>query len=142
MYFSKSRREALRRQFNGCCAYCGETLPLQGWHAEAISEELVKGGVVPVCTTCRQIKGNASPEEFRALLAVQVERALRHSVNFRTAMRFGLVSQQVKKVEFWFQRCSNAHGLKTDKAMDTPAASHDPARDPRQTRSETAGNNV
>jgi len=57
-------------------------------------------------------------------------------------MRFGLVSQQVKKVEFWFQRCSNAHGLKTDKAMDTPAASHDPARDPRQTLSETAGNNV
>lgn len=118
MHLSKSKREALRRRFNGCCAYCGETLPACGWHAEAISEEFVQGGIAPVCTSCRTIKGNSSPDEFRTLLAEQVERAMRHSINFRTAMRFGLVSQRAERVEFWYQRCDGVRPDKSDKAQD------------------------
>lgn len=142
MHLSKSKREALRQQFNGCCAYCGEVLPAQGWHAEAISQELVDGGVIPVCYTCRQIKGNASPEEFRALLAEQVERALRHSVNFRTAMRFGLVSERSDKVEFWFQRCGALGGRNKGTTQDIPARSFLPERELHQTQADTSGKNL
>ncbi|MDI6955844.1 HNH endonuclease [Pantoea sp. Pa-EAmG] len=104
MRLSKNKREALAQKFGGCCAYCGETLPVRGWHAEFIDEKYVSGGMVAVCTDCRESKGNASPEAFRILLAEQVNRAQRHSINFRNALRFGLVCQVTKPVQFWFER--------------------------------------
>ncbi|EQA5708464.1 HNH endonuclease [Cronobacter sakazakii] len=104
MRLSKSQREALSQKFSGCCAYCGHKLPARGWHAELISEEYVSGGMVAVCPDCSISKGTSSPEGFRTLLAEQVERAQRHSINFRTALRFGLVCQVEVPVKFWFER--------------------------------------
>lgn len=104
MRLSKNKREALRQQFNGCCAYCGNELPDRGWHAEAIGEEYVSGGLAAVCTDCREAKGSATPEAFRSILAEQVERAQRSSINFRTALRFGLVCKVKEPVLFWFER--------------------------------------
>ncbi|MEA5217536.1 HNH endonuclease [Enterobacter cloacae] len=104
MKLSSVKREALRMQFGGCCAFCGSELPVRGWHAEFIGEDFVVGGVVAACTDCRNSKGNATPEAFRALLAGQVERAKRHSANFRTALRFGLVCSVKTPVRFWFER--------------------------------------
>lgn len=104
MRLSKNKREALRQQFNGCCAYCGNELPDRGWHAEAIGEEYVSGGLAAVCTDCREAKGSATPEAFRSILAEQVDRAQRSSINFRTALRFGLVCPVAAPVHFWFER--------------------------------------
>ncbi|ORM59730.1 hypothetical protein HA45_22505 [Pantoea rodasii] len=137
MYLSKSKREALRKQFLGRCAYCGEPLPARGWHAESICRKLVAGGVVPVCPSCRKVKGNASPEAFRALLAEQVERALRHSAHFRTAVRFGLVNQQADNVEFWFQRCGVSGGRNKGAIQDVPARRFLPERALHQVQAET-----
>jgi hypothetical protein len=106
MSLSKSKREELRQQFDGGCAFCGSELPNRGWHAENIGEEYVAGGLVAVCTECWSSKGKASPEAFRAMLDEQVERAQRHSSNFRMALRFGLVSQTRAPVKFWFERCT------------------------------------
>lgn len=104
MSLSKTKREVLRRQFGGCCVFCGNTLPPRGWHADYIGEEYVSGGIAAICTDCRVAKGNATPEAFRTIIAEQVERAQRHSVNFRTALRFGLVSHVDTPVQFWFER--------------------------------------
>lgn len=103
MRLTKTKREALGQRFDGCCAYCGGKLPARGWHAEFIDEQYVSGGMIPVCPDCSMAKGNSSPEAFRTLLAEQVERAQRHSINFRNAMRFGLVCQVKTQVEFWFE---------------------------------------
>ncbi|MEQ9928018.1 HNH endonuclease [Pectobacterium parvum] len=104
MKLSKTKREALRQRFCGCCAFCGSELPIRGWHAEFIGEEYISDGYVAVCPECREAKGNATPEAFRAILAEQVERAQRHSINFRTALRFGLVCKVKEPVKFWFER--------------------------------------
>lgn len=109
MKLTKTKREVLRRKFGGCCAYCGSELPARGWHAERCEADfaLLPGecrGLMPVCTECRTSKGNASAEAFRVLLSQQVYRAQRHSVNFRTAMRFGLVRETAAPVEFWFEK--------------------------------------
>lgn len=111
MNLSKRKREALREQFRGRCAFCGSKLPAREWHAEFIGEEYVQGGIAPVCTECRTAKGNASPEAFRALLAEQVERAQRHSANFRTALRFGLCRVKADPVVFWFESCQSPHAI-------------------------------
>nr|WP_254302967.1 HNH endonuclease [Rahnella sp. BCC 1045] len=91
-------------KFDGCCAFCGDVLPAQGWHAECIDTECVPGGLVPVCTECSTSKGEVSLDEFRALLSQQVDRAHRNSSNFRTALRFGLVSKTGVPVKFWFEK--------------------------------------
>lgn len=104
MKLTKQKREELRMQFGGGCAFCGSELPARGWHAERIGEDCVSGGLVAVCSECRSSRGNTSPEAFRLLLSEQVERAQRHSVNFRTALRFGLVSETAAPVVFWFEK--------------------------------------
>lgn len=103
MRLSKTKREELRLQFGGGCAYCGSELPNRGWHAEVIGEEFVESGLVAICTECWSSKGKASPDAFRAMLEGQVERAQRHSINFRMALRFGLVSPTKTPVKFWFE---------------------------------------
>lgn len=113
MNLSKNKREALRNQFGGCCAYCGEQLPDRGWHAELIGEEYISGGLAAVCRDCRVTKGNATPEAFRAILAEQVERAQRSSINFRTALRFGLVCKVKEPVQFWFERQQRSQSMTT-----------------------------
>ncbi|XXN66804.1 HNH endonuclease (plasmid) [Enterobacter ludwigii] len=119
MHLSKSKREALRRQFNGCCAFCGSKLPAREWHAEFIGEEYVQGGIAAVCTECRSAKGNASPEAFRALLAEQVERAQRHSANFRMALRFGLCHVKAEPVVFWFEHCESSPAVSSAPTLIT-----------------------
>ncbi|NWC64012.1 HNH endonuclease [Cedecea sp. P7760] len=124
MNLSKRKREALREQFRGCCAFCGSKLPSREWHAEFIGEDYVKGGIVAVCTECRSTKGSASPEAFRELLSQQVERAQRHSVNFRTALRFGLCRVKVSPIVFWFERCESSPAVTFSPNLATP---HNPA---------------
>ncbi len=116
MKLTKIKREALRMQFGGCCAFCGGKLPDRGWHAEELGEACVAGGIAAVCGECHSSRGNASPEAFRAMLAEQVERAERHSINFRTALRFGLVSPTRAPVEFWFERCTAERSVKSQSA--------------------------
>lgn len=120
MNLTKRKREALREQFRGRCAFCGSKLPAREWHAEFIGEEYVQGGIAPVCKECRATKGNASPEAFRALLAEQVERAQRHSANFRTALRFGLCRVKADPVVFWFESCQSSHAATSAPTLNTP----------------------
>lgn len=121
MNLTKRKREALREQFRGRCAFCGSKLPAREWHAEIIGEDYVQGGIAPVCTECRSAKGNATPEAFRALLAEQIERARRHSINFRTALRFGLCHIKAEPVIFWFERCESSHAITP---TPTPTSPH------------------
>lgn len=109
MKLTKSKRELLRKKFDGRCGYCGGELPIRGWHAESIGTEHVAGGLVTVCRDCRVIKGSACISGFRAILSEQVQRAHRQSVNFRTALRYGLVEEAKTLVVFWFETRSKHH---------------------------------
>lgn len=91
-------------KFGGHCAFCGSDLPERGWHAEKIEPGILSDDLIPVCSECSSSKGNASTEVFRVLLSEQVTRAQRHSVNFRNALRFGLISETAAPVVFWFEK--------------------------------------
>ncbi|WP_099319794.1 HNH endonuclease [Erwinia amylovora] len=119
MKLSKTTREKLRKQFSCGCAFCGSPLPPTGWHAEQIGEEYVEGGLIAICKECRTTKGNATTETFRALLAEQVERARRHSINFRTALRFGLCRVKKEPIVFWFEQCQSSNAVTATQDLTT-----------------------
>lgn len=130
---TKKQRAELRMKFGGRCAYCGCDLPEKGWHAdhvEAVHRKLeideiarAKGkfklkptgevfrpendkleNLFPACAPCNLFKSVFDIEEFRRQISYQAGRALKTSVNFRTAERFGLVEVIDKPVVFWFEQ--------------------------------------
>ncbi|ELQ6126734.1 HNH endonuclease [Cronobacter sakazakii] len=132
MKLTKKQRDELRMKFDGRCAYCGCELPEKGWHADhvepvhrkfEIDEEARSKGqwrlrqtgeffcphndklenLFPACAPCNLFKSVFDIEEFRRQIAFQAGRALKTSVNFRTAERFGLVQVIDKPVVFWFE---------------------------------------
>jgi hypothetical protein len=115
MKLTKRKREELRMKFGGGCAYCGEKLPTSGWQVNyvdplqspAVQEDtdfLMSENIVAACRECSQLKGTNSLEVFRIQIMKQTERAHRNSVNFRNAVRFGLVSKNHSPVIFWFEK--------------------------------------
>jgi hypothetical protein len=58
----------------------------------------------PSCHHCNNYKGVFSLDEFRRMIASQIELCRRYSRNFRTAERFGFVSVSVPdEVRFYFE---------------------------------------
>ncbi|WP_432409825.1 HNH endonuclease [Serratia marcescens] len=130
---TKAQRAELREKFGGRCAYCGCVLPEKGWHADHVEavyrkleideEARAKGkfklkqtgevfrpendrfeNLYPACAPCNLFKSTYDIEEFRRQIGYQAGRALKTSVNFRTAERFGLVEVKDVPVVFWFER--------------------------------------
>lgn len=58
----------------------------------------------PACAPCNLFKSSFSLELFRSEISKQAERAMKTSVNHRTAMRFGLIVETGIEVEFWFEK--------------------------------------
>ncbi|KIU31179.1 HNH endonuclease [Atlantibacter hermannii] len=133
MKLNKTQRAELRMKFGGRCAYCGCELPEKGWHADhveavyrklEIDEQARQQGkwklkqtgdvfrpqhdtlsnLFPSCAPCNLFKSVFDVEEFRRQISFQAGRALKTSVNFRTAERFGLVVVIDKPVVFWFEK--------------------------------------
>lgn len=134
MKLTKKQRKEVWEKSGGKCWYCGVDLPDKGWHAdhmEAVIREtaiirvnsnsryshktVCTGGmlrpekhdisnIVPACAPCNLFKSTFGVEFFRKEIELQVERARRSSVNFRTAERFGLIEVKTVPVVFWFER--------------------------------------
>ncbi|HHT0091503.1 TPA: HNH endonuclease [Raoultella planticola] len=133
MALTKKQRAELRMKFGGRCAYCGCELPEKGWHADhvqpvhrklEIDEDARRQGkwrlrqtgefylpkndnlenLFPACAPCNLFKSVFDVEEFRRQIAFQAGRALKTSVNFRTAERFGIVQIIDRPIVFWFER--------------------------------------
>ena len=133
MKLTPKQRSVLRMKFGGCCAYCGCQLPEKGWHAdhvEAIHRKLeideaarAKGiwklrqtgesfmpqndnleNLFPACAPCNLFKSVFDIEEFRRQVAYQAERAIKTSLNARTALRYGQIQLTESPIVFWFEK--------------------------------------
>jgi len=85
-----------------------------GYTSETVQKLLDNGGMlnpendtienmVPSCAPCNLFKATFTIDQFRKEIELQVERARRSSVNFRTAERFGLIEAPPRPVIFWFE---------------------------------------
>lgn len=122
MKLTKAQRATLKNRFGGHCAYCGDELGerFHADHTEAVyRDQWYVGGMwkpqnnvieklFPSCVPCNLFKSVFSIEQFRHEIQMQVERARKSSVNFRTAERFGLLKVDIKPVVFYFEQFNQA----------------------------------
>jgi len=104
---TKEQRFAVKAKCNGKCAYCGIELG-DKFHVDHVNA-FYRGGkcemanFMPACAKCNNYKLTSNIEEFRGLISRQLELAHRNSVNYRTALRFGLILEVNNPVTFYFE---------------------------------------
>jgi len=115
MALTKKQRRQVFEKSGGKCWYCGCDLPEKGWHADHCNavyrqgDEMCKPhndvieNIVPACAPCNLFKSVFSVDKFRREVEMQIDRARKTSVNFRTAERFGLIKAEPAPVVFWFE---------------------------------------
>lgn len=112
---SKLRRRVWNKS-EGKCWYCGDKLPIKGWHADHFRpigrepggtirypERDTEDNLVPSCAGCNIMKSNMDIEAFRDLITNFVVRLNRDITVFRHAKRYGLVEETGAVVTFWYE---------------------------------------
>jgi len=105
--FLPHERLAIFRQTQGRCGYCGVTLG-DKWQIDHM-RPLACGGtndlvnLIAACPPCNNLKHCDTLEEYRHRIENQIPRLHMNSVNFRTALRFGLVQETQVPVKFYFE---------------------------------------
>lgn len=111
----KKVREQVYQKYNGHCAYCGcelEYKDMQVDHIESVwsSEWHNKNhdnsidNLMPSCRMCNYYKGVYTIEQFRNNLKDTLMRNVRLPFDYRLALKYGLVKEDIKPVEFYFEK--------------------------------------
>lgn len=111
----KKIREQVYAKYNGHCAYCGcelEYKDMQVDHVEPVywaevgrfepNENL--DNYTPSCRACNFYKSTFSIEQFRRNLQETLMRNVRIPFDYRLAVKYGLVVENVKPIKFYFEK--------------------------------------
>ncbi len=111
MAINKATREAVYAKCGGRCGYCGTELPtIKAMQVDHIAPKIFRGtddfdNLLPACRPCNNYKLFFSLEEFRTMVANQIELLRRNATNLRHAERFGLVKPTVpERITFYFEQ--------------------------------------
>lgn len=113
----KAIRAEVYAKCGGCCAYCGMALTIDQMQIDHVHPK-VSGGpdtienMVPACRFCNNYKLFFTLEQFRKMIADQIELLRRNSMNFRTAERYGLVASMPREIVFYFEQSPQRRGEK------------------------------
>lgn len=111
----KRVRELVYKKYDGHCAYCGcelEYKEMQVDHINSIYRAVyMHEGVdeninnyMPSCRQCNFYKSTFTLEKFRERLSDTLIKNLQKKFNYKLALKYGLISENVKPVEFYFER--------------------------------------
>lgn len=122
---NKKVREIVYAKYKGHCAYCGCELEMKDmqidhivpkcrnyekWAKEIGTDDI--GNLNPSCRMCNYYKRMDSLEGFRERLTDMLMRNVRRPFDYRLAVKYGLVKEDVKKVKFYFES-QGVFGMKT-----------------------------
>lgn len=111
---SKQLRQQVYDKYNGHCAYCGCELELKDMqidHIDAVYRSKLQGrdtdnsidNYMPSCRSCNYYKRESTIDEFRANLTDMLMRNVRRPFDYRLAVKYGLVIENVKPIKFYFE---------------------------------------
>jgi len=122
----KDQRSQVYAMYGGRCAYCGVEL-LKGWHVDhkepirrkqiydqklrrwVNSREMVHPerdcieNKVPACQSCNINKHSLDLEQFRSLIYGFMKHLNELSTQYKVAKRYGLVTEDIKPIKFYFE---------------------------------------
>lgn len=113
---NKKIREIVYAKYKGHCAYCGCELEMKDmqidhivpkcrnyerWAKEIGTDDI--DNLNPSCRMCNYYKRMDSLEVFREGLTDMLMRNVRRPFDYRLAVKYGLVKEDVKKVKFYFE---------------------------------------
>lgn len=124
----KKNRDIIFNKFGGKCAYCGADL-VKGWHIDHFhpivriasydkdkmqwkqdgtcrnpENECIEN-YMPSCASCNIIKGSNTLERFRVVISEFINSLNLYSTQYKFAKRYGLVTEEIKPVVFYFETC-------------------------------------
>lgn len=111
---SKSLRKQVYDKYNGHCAYCGCELEMKDmqvdhiesvYRAEVLHKEVDNtiDNFMPACRACNYYKHTWGIEDFRDALSNMLMRNVRRPFDYRLAIKYGLVVENIKPVKFYFE---------------------------------------
>lgn len=110
---NKTKRQQLRaliyEKCGGRCGYCGMAVTYREMQMDHMHPRVAGGldhidNLLPSCRCCNNYKLFYPLEQFRKMIATQIQLLRRNSMNFRTAERFGLVQELPREIVFYFER--------------------------------------
>lgn len=119
---NKQLREKVFMKYNGNCAYCGEALKkfhvdhllpvrrISKWEDGKFKatgkmenpEFDTFDNMMPSCASCNISKSSMSLEHFREVVEDKLRQLERES-NYRMAKRYGMITENPKKIIFYFE---------------------------------------
>lgn len=111
----KSIRELVYQKYEGHCAYCGcqlEYKDMQIDHIDSVYRAETQGRSVddniknymPSCRMCNYYKHTNTIDEFRKNLTELLMPNVRRPFDYRLAVKYGLVVEDVKPIKFYFEQ--------------------------------------
>lgn len=115
---SKNMRLQIWEKYNHHCAYCGCDLKyeeMQVDHIESVYISSMKNqckdtqndeidNLMPSCRMCNYYKSVGGIESFRRNLQETLMRNVRRPFDYRLAVKYGLVVEEVKPIKFYFEQ--------------------------------------
>lgn len=113
---NKKIRKQIYDKYNGHCAYCGCEIKYKDMQIDHIipkcrnNEYWVKtigtddiDNLNPSCRMCNFYKGMYNVEQFRAKLNDILMSNVRLPFNYRLALKYGLIKENIKPIKFYFE---------------------------------------
>lgn len=83
----------------------GQTKCLKDYSKTLTDEELNSiDNYMPACRACNFYKSTYSLETFRRNLSTMLYENLRKNFNYKLLRKYGLIREEIKPVEFYFER--------------------------------------
>lgn len=111
-------RTLVYNKFDGHCAYCGCELEMKDmqvdhivpkyrnnekWHQGEIGTDDISN-LNPSCRMCNYYKRMNDLETFRNNLSEMLMRNVRRPFDYRLALKYGLIKEDVQRVKFYFEK--------------------------------------
>lgn len=115
---NKKLRQKVYNKYNGHCAYCGCKIEYKDmqidhivpkyrnnekWHQGEIGTDDM-ANLNPSCRMCNYYKGMYSLEQFRENLSTMLIANVRRPFDYRLALRYGLVMENIHPIKFYFEK--------------------------------------
>lgn len=111
----KDIRLRVYNSYNGHCAYCGckiEYKEMQIDHINSVYRTMIISGNIdeninnymPSCRQCNFYKSTFTLEYFRERLSTILMNNLRKQFNYKLALKYGLIQENIKPIKFYFEK--------------------------------------